>query len=235
MKTATIRRLIAKDCFLMRRPLAMYTIAAAAAVALAAAGTSTRAAGITLALNVLIGLSFHVSLGPVLGERERRTLPFVMSLPITPREVAMAKLGAAYLMFSGPALVAAAALVYASPVDVFSAMANDGRSPIQHVVGWLAYFAVVLGVWLALFSVVLAVAVVTESLGATIAAVTGLMFVVGNGVLQVAPHLEIVGRYLGDLHHGGPALPATLAIEVLLIALITAIMLWRQGRKTSFV
>ena len=92
MNIRAIVRLIRKDCWLMRWPLAAYILAALAGLALTALGGSTaRSAGITLAFNVLIGVSFHVLLVPVLGERERKTLAFVMSLPVTAADAAVAK------------------------------------------------------------------------------------------------------------------------------------------------
>src|SRR5260221_792887 len=112
MSTRVIRRLVLKDCSLMRVPIAAYTGAALLALILTAAGGSAgRGAGITLALNVLIGVSFHVMLGPVLGERERKTLAFVMSLPVTPRDYAVAKLLSAFVLFLIPAAIAATAPV----------------------------------------------------------------------------------------------------------------------------
>jgi energy-coupling factor transporter ATP-binding protein EcfA2 len=88
----------------------------------------------------------QIVMGPVLGERERRSLPFVMSLPVAPRDVAVAKLLSSYIMFLVPGTVAATALVFLSPVDVFAAMASDGRSLLPHLVGWALYFALML--WL---------------------------------------------------------------------------------------
>jgi hypothetical protein len=40
------------------------------------------------------------------------------------------------------------------------------------------------------------------------------------------------GRALG---RGGPALPITIGVEAAGVAAIAAVMLWLQGRKTSFV
>jgi ABC-2 type transport system permease protein len=235
MNACAISLLVAKDCSLLRLPLALYTATAVVAVALAAASPATRGIGVTLAINVMVGLSFHVTMGPVLGERERRTLPFVMSLPVTPRDVAVAKLLSSYVMFLAPGTVAATALVFLSPVGVFSAMAADGRSLLSHLVGWALYFALVLGAWVLVFSVVLAAAIVSESLGWTIAVITGLMFVLGNGLLQVAPHLRWMVEYFKELGRGGPALPITIGVEAAGVAAIVAVMLWLQGRKTSFV
>lgn len=236
MNARAIFRLVAKDCSLMRVPLAAYTIAAFLGLILTVGfGAAGRGAGITLALNVLIGVSFHVMLGPVLGERERKTLAFVMSLPVTPRDYAIAKLVASFVLFLIPATIAATSLVFLSPVNVFAAMAASDRSVISHVSGWVAYYGIVLGAWLLFFSVVLAAAIVSESIGWTIAVLTGSIFVFGNVVLQLAPKIGWVGRYLKELSRGGPALPVTLAVEATGIALVVALMLALQGRKTSFV
>jgi hypothetical protein len=235
MNARAVSLLVAKDCSLLRLPLVLYTAAAIVAVALAAAGPATRSIGVTLAINVMIGLSFHVTMGPVLGERERRTLPFVMSLPVAPRDVAVAKLLSSYIMFLVPGTVAATALVFLSPVDVLAAMASDGRSLLSHLIGWGLYFALVLGAWALVFSVVLAAAIVSESLGWTIAVITALMFVVGNGLLQVAPHVRWMVGYVRELGRDGPALPITIGVEAAGVAAIVAVMLWLQGRKTSFV
>ena len=236
MNTRVIGRLVAKDCSLMRVPIALYTAAAFSGLMLAArGGTACRGAGITLALNVLIGVSFHVMLVPVLGERERKTLAFVMSLPVTPRDAAVAKMLGSFVLFLIPASVAATALVFLSPVDVFSAMAASDRSVLSHLAGWAGYYGVVLGAWLAFFSVVLAAAIVSESVGWTISVLSVLIFVFGNFVLQVAPTLGWVGRYVRDLARGGTALPVTLAVETAAVALVVAVMLRLQGRKTSFV
>src|SRR5215471_7916667 len=108
MNTVTIARLVRKDVWLMRWPLTAYILAAVAGLVLTSTGgPAGRSAGITLALNVLIGVSFHVMLVPVLGERERKTLAFVMSLPVTPGDTAVAKMVAAFTLFLAPATIAA--------------------------------------------------------------------------------------------------------------------------------
>src|SRR5262249_47877822 len=163
-------------------------------------------------INVFIGVSFHVVLGPVLGERERKTLAFVMSLPVTPRDATVAKLSAALVLFIVPASVAAIAFVALSPVDVFAAMAASDRSLVSHLAGWLGYLALVLGAWGLLFSVVLGTAIVSESIGWTIGVLTGLLFVVGNFALQILPATPGFGAYMRSLTHGGSAFYGSLAV-----------------------
>jgi len=216
-----IGRLVVKDCWLMRVPLA--------------GGAMGHTAGVTLALNVLIGVSFHVVLGPVLGERERKTLAFVMSLPVTPGDATVAKLLAAFTLFVIPATIAATAFIVLSPVDVLASMAASDRSVWSHVVGWIGYFALVLGAWGLFFSVVLGAAIVSESIGVTIGVLIGLLFVVGNVALQVLPTLPGFGRYLHAVTHGGPAFATTLVVEAAGIAAVVAVTLALQARKTSFV
>ncbi|MEO8369618.1 MAG: hypothetical protein ABI806_10480 [Candidatus Solibacter sp.] len=236
MNARMILRLVRKDCWLMRWPIAAYIFAAIAGLALTAwGGAMGKSAGITLALNVLIGVSFHVMLGPVLGERERKTLAFVMSLPVTPGDAALAKLTSAFTLFLIPATIAATALVWLAPVDIPAAMAASHRPLWSHLLGTLGYYAVVLGAWLLFFSVVLGAAIVSESIGWTIAVLTGLLFVLGNFALQVLPTLPGVGRYMRALGRGQAALPITIACELVAIAAIVGIILMLQRRKTSFV
>ena len=213
-----VARLIGKDLSLMRVPLAAYAAVALASIALAAGPPPMRAAGLTLALNVLIGLSFHVTLGPVLGEREKKTLSFVMSLPVRPRDAALAKLAAAGAMFALPGGIASTAIVVALPAAITPSV-----------------WALVLGAWVSFFSIVLAAAIVTESIGGTIAALAGLIFVAGNVAIQVLPALAWTGRYLRDVAAGGPSVPATLGVEIAIVAVTVAATLAVQGRKSSFV
>ena len=236
MNVKNIARLVSKDCWLMRWPLAAYILAAAAGLAMTLSGGSVaRSAGITFAFNVLIGVSFHVMLGPVLGERERKTLAFVMSLPVTPKDAAVAKLVAAFALFVIPATIAASTLVWLSPIDIPAAMAAAHRPLWSHLLGMLGYYALVLGAWMVFFSVVLGAAIISESVGWTIGVLTGVLFVFGNFVMQILPTLHGLRPYLRTLARGQAALPVTIACEAAGIAAIVAIVLTMQQRKTSFV
>ena len=237
MKLRTIARLVRKDASLMRWPLAAWVAAALASLALTAlvGGGAGRSAGVTLALNALIGVSFHIMLGPVLGERERKTLAFVMSLPVTPGEAAVAKLLSAFAMFLIPATIAATALVWATPFDIPARMAASHQPLWSHILGTLGYYGLVLGAWILFFSVALAAAIVTESVGWTVATLTGLLFVFGNVVLQVLPTLHGLAHYLRALGNGEPALPITIACEAAGSVAVVGVVGLLQRRKTSFV
>jgi ABC-2 type transport system permease protein len=235
MNIKNIARLVRKDWWLMRWPLAAYILAAAAGLVMTfSGGPVARSAGITLAFNVLIGVSFHVMLGPVLGERERKTLAFIMSLPVTPRDAAVAKLVAAFTLFLIPATIAATALVWLSPINIPAAMAAAHRPLWSHLLGMLGYYALVLGAWMVFFSVVLGAAIISESVGWTIGVLTGVLFVFGNFAMQILPTLRGLRPYVRALARGQAALPITIACEAAGIAAIVATILMLQQRKTSF-
>jgi len=235
MNARTIARLARKDLALLRGPFLLYVALGLLAVGLA--GIDDRAArslGLTLAANVLIATCFHLVLSNVLGERQNRTLAFTLSLPVSPREIVAAKLASSVVMYLACGLLATTAMVHLAPVDVFAAMASDGRGLLSHLAGWSAYFGLVLGGFLALFSLVLATAIVSESHGWTMASAVGLIFVVGNGLFLFGPKLAVVARYARELRRGGPALFWTLAVETLVIAAILGLTFRLYERKKSF-
>lgn len=235
MNARTVALLARKDLSLLRWPLLLYMAMGALAVGLA--GIDDRAArslGLTLAANVFIATCFHLVLSNVLGERQNRTLAFTLSLPVSPREIVAGKLVSSVVMYLACGILATTALVHLAPVDVFAAMAADGRGLFSHLAGWSAYFALVLGGFLALFSVVLATAIVSESHGWTMASAVGLIFVVGNGLFLFGPRLAAVARYTRDLRQGGPALFWTLGAEALAIAAILGVTFRLYERKKSF-
>jgi ABC-type Na+ efflux pump permease subunit len=230
MNARTVWRLAAKDLHLLRIPVALYLGTGALAIVLS--GIDDRAArslGTTLAINVFLAACFHLVLGNVLGERERKTLAFTLSLPVSPREVTAGKLVSSVGMYALCGTLAAVALRLLSPDELF--VSNNFQA---HALGWLAYLGLTLGGFLVFFSIVLATAIVSESLGWTIGVTTTLIVVVGNGLFLAAPRLRFLMAYVGELRRGGPAVPTTLAAEALLLGCILAATFWMQGRKRSY-
>jgi hypothetical protein len=62
-----------------------------------------------------------------------------------------------------------------------------------------------------------------------------LIFVGGNVVLQAPPAIRWLGRFVRDAARGGSVIPWTLTVEAIGVALIVAIMVALQGKKTTFV
>jgi ABC-type Na+ efflux pump permease subunit len=236
MNPTTVFRLAVKDLYLLRLPLAIYVGAGALAVALAAVpDRSARSLGVTLAMNVFIAACFQLVIGNVLGERERKTLAFTLSLPVSPRELTAGKLLSSVSLYTLCGVFAAVALMALAPAGVVAGAAHDGRSLLSHALAWLPYVALVLGGFLVPFATVLATAVVTESLGWTITVSSSLIFVLGNGLIMFGPRLHFLGAYARNVSRGGPALPATIVLEAALLVCILAVTFWLQDRKRSFV
>jgi hypothetical protein len=158
-----------------------------------------------------------------------------MSLPVTPDEVALGKILSAYLLFLIPGTIAATAMIWLTPFNIPRLIVASHAAWWTHIPGTLAYYGLVLGAWLLLFTVVLGAAVVTESVGWTVAVLSGLMFVLGNFVLQVLPRLPGLGSYLRGLGRGNAVLPVTIVIEYALLAALIAAILSLSRRKSSFV
>jgi ABC-2 type transport system permease protein len=91
MNAVLVRRLIVKDVYLNRVPLALITAGGGLSVALMYAGGITGLLGMLSAFIVLIFLSIILPLQTVVNERKERNLPFVMSLPISPADYTVAK------------------------------------------------------------------------------------------------------------------------------------------------
>lgn len=89
----TIGRLVAKDIFLHRRLTIGSLVAGFVALALLASrGELTFYLGGVLLVTVLIGHGATLAILSVIEEHQQRTLPFVMSLPVSAPQVAASKI-----------------------------------------------------------------------------------------------------------------------------------------------
>ncbi|MEP6473109.1 MAG: hypothetical protein ABJC74_05270, partial [Gemmatimonadota bacterium] len=157
MNYPMVKRLILKDWYLMRAAIAGYLGAGALGLYLLTVGSEAAfTAGYILLITVLIAVGMHLAMVTVVVERTEHTLPFVMSLPISPAEYTAAKILANVLIFLVPwaALFSGAIAIISILVDV-----PDGLIPFVTVV-LLEIFAA--------YCIVLAVAVVSESQNWTI-------------------------------------------------------------------
>ena len=200
-------------------------IAYAVAAALGAAPVAThdempRSLGSSLIMAVLIGQCFHLPIVSVFHDITRGTRAFTLSLPVTPAEYAAGKLVSNGLLFLAPAGAAAVA-VLATPADqrVFPA-----PLVLLMLLGWLIFFFQNLGI-----------ALVTESMGATIVALLAELFVVGNGLMIVAPRIPGMLRLWGRLEAGGPVRDAAFVLLAFELAGVVALILFLMGRKRRFV
>ena len=236
MSLGTVFRLAMKDLYLLRGPLALYAGMGIIAVGLGSSSDHLlRSMSATLALTLFIGSCFHLVVRNVLGERERKTLAFILTLPVSPREVTVAKLLSSISSYGLCGILAAVTLVRVVPVDNAVGLAGLARSSPTHLLAGCAIVGIVVAAFLLPFALVLGTAIVSESLGWTIGVCSGLVFVVGNGTAMLAARSHVLGAYAKDLLEGGLSVPVTLALQVAGLACEIFSILWLYGRKRSFI
>jgi ABC-2 type transport system permease protein len=223
MNAHMIKRLVLKDWYFQRRPIAAYTAGGLLGLGTVALGTAwSFYAGTVLLITFMITIGIHLAIVTVVQERTEHTLPFLMTLPISPKEYTAAKVLANLSIFVVPWLIltAGAALLLSS---------EEARS------GALVPFATVsLTYILASYVLVLTVAIVTESQGWTLCAmgVTNLFL---QFFLYWVSHIPSIER--GMKGRGAvwdtPAL-ALLGAEVAAIVVLLGLAFGFQARKRDF-
>lgn len=218
-----IRRLVLKDWYFHRFALLGYLLGGTLALVMVATGGSLSFyLGASLLITVLIALGIHLPMSTVIEERRRRTLAFVMSLPISPRDYTLAKILANLLIVLVPwlaLLIGTAAVILARPA------LPDGLLP----------FAVVLLAEIFAGScLILGVALVTESLGWTVAAmVFGNLFF--QAFLYRVSHLPSIAAAIETEKAAfNRAELGLLAALLLFIVLVLQLTFFLQSRKKDF-
>ncbi len=195
---------------------------------MAVPGKTTSSIGGSLVLSMFIALIIYLPLTTVLEERTKKTLPFIMSLPVSPAEYAAAKLSANLLLFLVPwsAGGLGAALLTAR-------LTNGDGAPIASLLS-TGYLPAFMGGIVVIFAFILSFAIMTESMGWTIGLIVGSMFLFGNVVTQVFPRLPGASAYLSEVAARGPALFWTLGAEALAVVLLLVATFSLQVRKRDF-
>ncbi len=165
MNLKMIRFLVAKDWYLFRWATLIYIAAGLASIAIASINREEAFyLGAILILTVVISLGIHLAIGMILEERTRKTLPFVLSLPVTPKEYMLAKCISTLSLYLVPWLVILGAMWTA--VLIQPSIPN----------GVLPFFSVTLLEILAVASCLIAISLLTESMAWTIALMVTTIF-----------------------------------------------------------
>jgi hypothetical protein len=220
MSTTMIKHLVLKDWYFQRWPLAGYLVAGAVALALIAGGTNgSFYAGTVLLITVMVTAGISVVITTVIGERTEHTLPFVMSLPISPIDYATAKIVANLTIFLVPWTMLTAGTL------VLFAMGAGGMIPLA---------TLLLVEMFASYCLILMTAIATESQGWTLA-------VMGVSNLFLQAYLYLVTRMPGiaSTMRGKVAVwdrgaIALLIVEILLSFLFLGLAYVMQARKKDF-
>ncbi len=222
MNARTIWTLMVKDWYLHRMAALLTVVGSLSAIILLAMPDRGWVnLGASMAMGTLIAITFHFPLASVLGERDQKTLTFLMSLPISTGEYVASKILANLCLFLLPWLtILVGGYVIAQRPEHM--LADSGFVPVVFV-------GMVVG-----FSFILAFALITESGGWTIAIIIGTLFLFGNVFTQVLPKIPTASRFLDSIATRGYAFTVTLIVECLLIVLLLSAAFLIQSRKRDF-
>lgn len=214
-----IKRLVLKDWYFQRWAIGAYLATGALGLVLIATGSSGGFyAGTVLLITVMITAGIILAMS-VVGERSEQTLPFVMSLPISPTEYAVAKIVANLSLF----LVTWTALALGTLI-LFAAGAP----------GLIPFAAILLVEMFAGYCLLLMVAIVTESQGWTIGvmAIGNLFF---HGFLYYVSHMPGIGPGMkGPVAVWNGTAITILAMEIIVSMLLLGLTFLLQARKRDF-
>jgi len=223
MNYAMVRGLIWKDWYFQRMAILLAFLGGAVSLGVVAfGGRPGFTLGLILLVTVVVMLSAMTVMGNTIEEREKQTLAFVMSLPISYVEYTTSKILGNLLIFVPFWVVvvggSVALIVVAPPIHGFFA------------------FAVIMAVEILVSTcLMIAVALVSESKGWTIAAM-----VTGNLALNVVGYLvaHIAGirkQMWGTAIYWNATATILVASEVALIALLLGGTFFIQSRKKDFI
>lgn len=223
MNGAMIRRLVLKDWAFNRVPLLVFTALGVLSLVLSVSGGDALfVAGTILLVTTVISLGIYLVMTTVIHERTEKTLPFIMSLPVSPMEYTTAKLLANLILFAAPWVV----LV----LVVIAMVAAIGVLPD----GLIPFAIVILGELFVGYALTLAIAIVSEKTSWTIGAIvaTNLLF---QAFLFALGRNTVVKAQLADdaIRWDGP-IPGLILLEVVLVLGLFALTYWLQSRKRDF-
>ena len=223
MNYPMVKRLILKDWYFQRWAILAYSLTGFLALGLTAMGTDASSyAGSILLITVMIAIGFQLVMVTVVQERSEQTLPFIMSLPISPMEYTTAKIGANLLIFMLPWLT----LTSGTLLLLGTEGARSGAL--------IPFSLIILTELLAAYLLVLTVAVVSESQGWTIfvLVLTNLFF---QGFLYWVSHMPSIAEGMkGRGAVWNQTAVTLLSVEVGVSILLIAMAFVLQARKRNF-
>ena len=217
-----IKLLVLKDWQIYQKQLAAYVAGLLLALSLIGMGKPwSFAVGSLLLLVLLIVIGQFAIQTSLLTERKEQTVPFIMSLPVTPMDFYWGKLLANLAIYLVPFTLVAggtAALVLSTPLP-------DGL---------LVYFLLIFCFLLMCFCATLCIAI-------AVASEAWIMFTMMALMTLVGPYIYGIGRFAAigtnlntnNIVWSAPAV-GLLAGELLVIAIVLGVTSWIHARKTSF-
>jgi ABC-2 type transport system permease protein len=218
-----VLRLMMKDWYLARTLLAIVSVLGALSIAsLYLHHGLTSLAGMAVSLFAVMFLGILMPTQTIVNERAQQTLPFMMSLPVSPMQYTTAKVLANLSAFLALWLPIALGMIG----TIAATQLYGGIIPLMIVAAFAPFTT---------FALVVAVAIVTESQPGSVAAHTASN--VGHGAawffIQRAP------GFWQDLRSPvaiwSPTIVSILAIEIATIVVALSLTFYLQSRKTDFI
>lgn len=224
MNTPMVALLMRKDFHFFRKHLPGYFIFGLLAIGIACLpGTTAFYVGAVLLMSLLNLLGMHVPISIVLGERRNRTLPLIMSLPVTPFDYTCSKMAACLMTYAAVWAVLLAASVGAV---LLAGQRHDGLVPFIVIVFWGSAANAVL---------ILAAALVRDSLDKTLRAVVFWNLVLQAVVFSAATNRTIhAAMWSENVVWSGDVMLFLLA-ELAALGVGIAAAFWLQSRKTQLI
>lgn len=222
MRGLVVRQLILKDVRLHRLQITLSVAGGLAALALIETKREVPAVlGATWFFVALIVLGCMLPLSNVINEKKKQNLAFVMSLPGSPRQFALAKTISTFGMFFVPW-----ALLFVGALLLMGREFPHGIIPVTVVLNGLVFAG---------FCLVACIAIATESEGWATAAI-----VVCNSSYGIAWFLIVrvpatAKEMGGAVAVWSPRLLAMVAAECACVVLSIGLMLFFQSRKRDFI
>jgi hypothetical protein len=192
-----------------------------ASVFAGAAGGATRNIAFILVVTCVVGLGVFLAIFCVLTERQTRAVLFVLSLPVSPMQYTMAKVGASLLAFLLTWVVITGTIV---GLNIAFEPPPDGNLP--GIAAMMAFF-------LANFCFLLSVGLIATSEFAAIAGILGTNTAVPIYMTTVMPAISTNPD--GPVAVWSPAIMTTLGIEAAVIAISLSLALLVLSRRKDFV
>lgn len=216
-----ITKLIIKDWHLTRKIIAMYMGGAILALSFISLGEAAFYMASVLLICMLIGLGNHQIAITLINERKEQTLPFIMSLPISPLDYAVAKLISNASIFFIPWLLILLALL----AVLFTTDLPNGLVP---------YSVIFCTFFLLNYFLTWAVGMAIESEG-------GIIFVMVFLNCLTSPFMYVLGKtpaLMSNIQGKEAIWNSTsigiLSAEIILSLLALAVAFYIQSRKKTF-
>lgn len=217
-----VRKLIVKDWQVYQKQLAGYVAGMLLALGLIGMGTPLMsAAGALILLVLLVVVGSYAIQSSIMNERKQQTVPFIMSLPVTPMDVYWGKLLANLVIYLVPLLLVVGGLL----AVILTTPSPDGAVP------WVVLVAMFM---LVIFCVSLCVAIAVDSEGWNIFTMLALMTLIGPFIFWVS-RLDGIVQYLKtDRIVWSAPVVGLLGAQLAVIAVSILLTSWVHARKASF-